>query len=177
VAAVAAVIALATVGWPLAGAAFSDGQPLPAGSAVVVGPDREHSAQFRVGRGWALLKAESDQQRSDSLRLGPVELTVTFVSLLSRRQAADLWAGLRRVIQAGHPGARLGSPAAMSSPPAMPADDGPLTEEGLAGQAEVLADPPAGFAIEVTVLGPRGADAAGMQAAARVVRSVRIGAS
>jgi hypothetical protein len=174
--AVAAVIALVTVGWPLASAALSDRQSLAAGSAVAIGPDRAHSARLTVGPGWSLLKAESDQRRSDILRLGPVELTVTFISLLSGGQAAELWAGLSRVLQAGHPGARLGSPKVMHSPGAGLGDDGSLTEAGMAGQAEVLADQRAGFAIELTVLGPRGADAAGMQAAARVIRSLRLGA-
>ncbi|HEY2286194.1 MAG TPA: hypothetical protein VGH88_10680 [Streptosporangiaceae bacterium] len=174
--AVAAVIALVTVGWPLAGAAFSDREPLTAGSALAIGPDRAHSGRLTVGPGWTLLKAESDQRRSDILRRGPVELTVTFISLLSGGQAADLWAGLTRVLQAGQPGARLGSPEAMPASPAEFGDEGSLTEAGMAGEAEVLADPAAGFAIELTVVGPRGADAAGMRAAARVVRSLRIGA-
>lgn len=175
VAVVAAVIALITAGWPLASAAFPDRQPLAAGTVLVIGPDPARSAQVTVGQGWALLKAESDQEQVDFLRRGAVELAVSYVSLLSRGQAGYLWAGLRRVIQEEHPGSWLG--------PAQPItlartggeeEAGSLTEAGLAGRAEVLADPAQDFAIELTVLAPRGADAGGLRAAARVASSLRI---
>lgn len=175
VAAVAAVITLVTAGWPAASLAFADRQRLPAGTVLVIGPDPARSAHLTVGRGWALLKAESDQAQLESLRMGAVEMTVTYVSLLGRGQAGNLWPGLRRIIRAGHPGSRLGPPRPISTAEgAEEEDDGSLTGAGLAGQAEVLADPRRDFAIEVTLLAPQGADAAGMRAAARMVKTLRL---
>jgi hypothetical protein len=176
VAAVAAVIVLVTAGFPLASAALPDQQPLAAGTVLVIGPGQAHSARLTVGRGWALLKAESNQDQLDSLRLGAVQLTVAYIALLDRGQAGDLWAGLNRIIRSGHPGSRLGAARLMADVPGEVEDTGSLTGGGLTGQAEVLADPPLDFAIEITALAPQGADAAGLRAAALVARSLRIAA-
>ena len=175
VAAVAAIITLVTAGWPVASAAFADRQRLRAGTVLVIGPDPARSAHLTVGRGWALMKAESDQEQLDSLRIGAVEVTVAYVSLLGRGQAGNLWPGLRSIIRAGHPGSRLGPPRPISTAGgAEEEDDGSLTGAGLAGRAEVLADPRRNYAVEITFLAPRGADAASVRAAARAVRSLRL---
>lgn len=174
VAVVAALIVLVTAGWPAVSTAFSDRQPLLAGSVLAIGPDPAHSARLTAGQGWSLLKSRSDPKQGYSLRRGGVSLTVAYVALLGRGQAGDLWAGFRRIIQDGHPGYRLGRPRLITVSRSEAEDIGSLAEGALAGLGAIFPDPPADFAIEVTVLAPRDADQADRTAAARVVRSLRL---
>jgi hypothetical protein len=173
VAVLVAVVVLVTAVWPLASAALPDSQRLTAGRVLIIGPDRAHSARFTLGPGWSLLAAESDPSRGYSLSLGNLAVTVGYVSLLGPGQPDQLWAGLRRIVQADHAGSRLGPMRVVHVSPAEIEETGSLAEGAMAGQAAVFPGPLGDFAIEVTVLAPSGAGSARLRAAARVLRSIR----
>ena len=84
---VLAVIVALTVGWPVVSRAVSDDQPVAAGQPLTIGPAGSHSATFTPGPDWAVHSAETNTVESWRLSHGPVDLTVAYVTLLSRSQA------------------------------------------------------------------------------------------
>ncbi len=161
-----------TAGWPLLNLTVSDNQPVAPGARLSIGPDHAHTARFMVGTGWSLRSSRTDPKRVYSLRRGQVDLLVTYVSLRSGSQVAQLWPGLRQILQVANASARLTRPARVTDAQGVSGLSGAVTEQGRAGTATIFPDPAAGFAIELVILAPRGAGTASRGAARQVVRSI-----
>jgi hypothetical protein len=174
---VVTVIVVLTVGWPLVSLAVSDDQPVAAGQPLTIGPAGSHSATFTPGPDWAVHSAETNTVESWRLSHGPVDLTVAYVTLLSRSQAGRLWAGLQRTLLLGDASARLGRPATFTSADGGQGLTGTVTANDLAGQAAVFVGPDADFAIEIVSAAPVDDRAAAQAATALVARSLRFPAA
>ena len=174
---VLAVIVALTVGWPVVSRAVSDDQPVAAGQPLTIGPAGSHSATFTPGPDWAVHSAETNTVESWRLSHGPVDLTVAYVTLLSRSQAWRLWAGLQRTLLLGDASARLGRPATFTSADGGQGLTGTVTANDLAGQAAVFVGPDADFAIEIVSAAPVDDRAAAQAATALVARSLRFPAA
>jgi hypothetical protein len=174
---VLAVIVALTVGWPVVSRAVSDDQPVAAGQPLTIGPAGSHSATFTPGPDWAVHSAETNTVESWRLSHGPVDLTVAYVTLLSRSQAGRLWAGLQRTLLLGDASARLGRPATFTSADGGQGLTGTVTANDLAGQAAVFVGPDADFAIEIVSAAPVDDRAAAQAATALVARSLRFPAA
>jgi hypothetical protein len=171
--AVVGVMAVLAGGWPLVSWAVSGDQPSAAGQVLTIGPGGSDSAQFNPGPGWVIDRAVSDPLQGWRLERGRVDVTVLYVMLLSSSQAGRLWPGLGNILRLGDPSARLGRPVALAGSPAGAGLTGPVTENGRAGQAAVLPDAAADFAVEVVSAAPAGDSAAARATTALVVRSLR----
>jgi hypothetical protein len=167
--AVVSVMALLTAGWPLLNTAVSDKLPLTRGAALRIGPGGPNSATLRVGPGWSLRPAESNQARGYSLRRGAASLSIAYVTLAERSEAPLLWDGLRAILRIRSPGLRLGSPAAITSIQGRAGLTGTLTSRGAAGAAAIFVGPAGTFAIEVIGLAPWSPGGAAAIAAIRIV--------
>jgi len=174
---VIAVVVALTAGWPLLNLTVSDNQPLAAGERLSIGPDTRHYAQFMVGADWSVRSSESDPKQVYSLRRDGVNMTVAYVTLISRVQAAHLWAGLLNILRVSNAAARLGKPATVTDAQGSKGLTGAVTEDGFSGTATIFPDLAAGFAIEMIILAPPSAAAAGRTDAQQVVRSIRFPAT
>jgi hypothetical protein len=168
---VVGVMAALTAGWPLVSRAVSGDQPAAVGQLLTIGPGGSNSAQFDPGPGWVIDSAVSDPLQGWRLERGRVDVTVLYVNLLSPSQAGRLWPGLGNVLRLGESSARLGRPVALTGSPA--GLTGPVTANGRAGQAAVLPDAAADFAVEVVSLAPAVDSAAARATTALAVRSLR----
>jgi hypothetical protein len=169
--AVVGVMAVLTAGWALVSRAVSGDQPAAVGQLLTIGPGGSNSAQFDPGPGWVIDSAVSDPLQGWRLERGRVDVTVLYVNLLSPSQAGRLWPGLGNVLRLGESSARLGRPVALTGSPA--GLTGPVTANGRAGQAAVLPDAAADFAVEVVSLAPTVDSAAARATTALAVRSLR----
>jgi len=170
VAIVAVVLAL-TIGWPVATLAFSSRQPLPAGQVLIIGPDATHQASLTLGAGWVLQKADTNPKLNFVLRNGPVRLSVIFVFLLATPDATQRWHGLRQLLTAANPAARLSGPQTFTNGNGVRGQRGVLQQGDQIGLAVIYPSPKNMYAVELISLGPPGARAA-QQAAQQVARSV-----
>jgi hypothetical protein len=164
---------LLAAGWPLASRAVSGNQPAAAGAPLTIGLDSTHSAQFTLGRGWVIRSAETDPKQQWVLRRGPVDMSVTYVTLVNPSQAGQLWPGLQNILRLGASSAQLGQPAPLTSPQGGNGLTGTVTVNGRAGQAVVFPAPGEDFAIEIVSVAPTENGQAARTAAAQVVRSLR----
>jgi hypothetical protein len=167
------LMVLLAAGWPLVSRAVSDNQPASAGVPLTIGLDSSHSAQFTLGRGWIIRSAATDPKQQWVLRRGPVDMSVTYVTLVKPSQASQLWPGLRRILRLGSSSAQLGKPARLISPQGGDGLTGPVTVDDRAGQAVVFPAVGADFAIEIVSVAPADSSQAARTAATQVVRSLR----
>jgi hypothetical protein len=174
---VVTVIVVLTVGWPLVSLAVSDDQPVAAGRPLTIGPDGSRSATFTPGPDWAVHSAETNTIERWSLSRGPVDLTVAYVTLVSRSQVGRLWPGLQRTLLLGDASARLGRPATFTSGAGGKGLTGTVTANNWAGQAAVFPGPGGDFAIEIVSVAPVRDVAAARAATALVARSLRFTAA
>jgi hypothetical protein len=174
---VVTVIVVLTVGWPLVSLAVSDQQPAAAGRPLTIGPGGSHPATFTPGPDWTVHSAETIPVERWSLSDGPVDLTVSYVTLVGPSQVGRLWAGLRRTLLLGDASARLGRPVTVTSAAGATGQTGPVTANDWAGQAAVFAGPGAGFAIEIVSAAPVDDRPAAQAATALVARSLRFPAA
>ena len=174
---VVAVMALLSVGWPLVSLAVSDRQPVSAGRPLAIGPGGASSATFTPGSSWVIRSAETNSVLRWSLSDGPVDVSVNFVTLISRSAAGRLWPGLRSTLLLGDGSARLGPAAAFTSAAGVKGLTGAVTANGWAGQAAVFADAGAQFGIEIVSVAPVQDGGAARAAAALVARSLRFPAA
>jgi hypothetical protein len=175
--AVAGLVAVLTAGWPLVSSAVSGNQPAAAGQVLTIGSGDSGSAKFDLGPGWVIDSAVSDPLEGWRLKRGQVDVAVLWVMLLNPSQASRLWPGLENILRLGDSSARLGRPAAVAGSPAGAGLTGPVTENSQAGEAAVLPDAAADFAVEVVSLAPAGDSAAARATTALVVRSLRFPAA
>jgi len=167
------VMVLLAAGWPLVSRAVSGNQPATAGSPLTIGLNSTHEAQFTLGPGWVIRTAESDPKQQWVLNRGPVDMSVTYVTLVNASQAGQLWPGLRNILRLGASSARLGQPARLISPQGGNGQTGTVTVNGRAGQAVVFPAPGADFAIEIVSVAPADNSAAARTAAAQLARSLK----
>jgi hypothetical protein len=174
--AVVGVVAVLTAGWPLVSSAVSGNQPAAAGQVLTIGSGDSGSATFDLGPGWVIDSAVSDPLEGWKLKRGQVDVAVLWV-LLNPSQASRLWPGLENILRLGDTSARLGRPVAVAGSPAGAGLTGPVTENSQTGEAAVLPDAAADFAVEVVSLAPAGDSAAARATTALVVRSLRFPAA
>jgi hypothetical protein len=171
---VLAVMALLTLGWPLINLAVPNRRTLAAGTMLPLGPGKAELARFTVGPGWSMMQSESDPRLDYSLRRGNVDMTVSYVDVIDAAQTAELWAGLRRVIQISNPGVSLGPPSAFRTAQGRRGDEGTLVSRQDTGTAAVVRDASGTFAVEAILLGPRDASRANLAAAHRIIHSLQM---
>jgi len=170
---VVGVMALLTAGWPLLNAAVADKQKLTAHASLRVGPGGPDSASVRVGQGWFVRPAESDPSQAYLLRRGAVTISIGYVSLAGRYQAAELWDGLRRDFRVTNPGVSLGQPAAVTSGQGRKGLGATAAGARSAGAVSVFAGPSGTYAIQIVALGPRSARLAAEADSSQLIRSLR----
>jgi hypothetical protein len=172
------IVALAA-GWPLVSSAVSGNQPAAAGQVLTIGTGAD-TAQFTPGPGWVIRTARSDPAQGWNLERGPVHVSVLYVLLLSPSQAGRLWTGLGDTLRLGGPSARLGLPVALASASGLarrPGLTGPLSDNGLIGQAVIIPDAAERFAVEIVSVAPAGDAAAARATAVRVAGLMRFPAA
>ncbi|MFI6697377.1 hypothetical protein ACIBJC_00085 [Streptomyces sp. NPDC050509] len=151
------VIAALTVGWPLIGGVLGDRERVPAGTALVLGPDDEVAVLRVTGHGWALSKSSSDPDMSYGLSRDGVDLAARYVPLTGTGDPGALWGGLRKVQSVADSGSRLGAGSRISGARGAIGRSGSLTGGGRAGSATVWLPPGRGYAVEIVVLARPGA--------------------
>ncbi|MFI5756890.1 hypothetical protein [Streptomyces sp. NPDC051569] len=166
------VMAALTAGWPLIDQAVGDGESLPAGAVLELGPDDDTATLRVTGAGWVLSRSGSDPRARYALHRGGVDLAATYVALPATTDAARLWAGLRAVQSVADGGSRLGGPRRVTSAGGADGETGTLTRDGRAGSATVWPAPGGGYVVEVTVLATKEAGGRALADAAAVARSV-----
>ena len=171
------LMVLLAAGWPLVSRAVSGNQPAAAGLPLTIGLDSTHSAQFTLGRGWVIRSAESDPKQQWVLQRGPVDMSVTYVSLVNPAQASQLWPGLHNILRLGDSSAQLGQPAPLTSPQGGHGLTGTVSVNDRAGQAVVFPAAGEDFAIEIVSVAPAENSQAARTAAAQLVRSLRFPAA
>jgi hypothetical protein len=171
---VVAVMTLLTAGWQLLNLTVSDNLALTRAATFRIGPSGPDSAIVTVGPGWSMRTTESNPARGYfSLRSGPAAVSVAYLSLAGRVQAAGLWAGLRAVLRIRNPGLTLGSPTAVTSHQGRAGLTGALTSARNVGAATIFVGPSRTFAIQLIVLAPRTARGeAALASTGRFVRSL-----
>lgn len=165
------VIALLTGGWPLAGALLPDTAPVPAGTSLAVGPDREAAVRL-TDDGWRVRRSTTDPARSYSLTRAGVDLSIRYVQLLAEPSPDQLWSGFQRIVQSR--GGTLGEPSAMTTQAGQSGQSGPLHMSKRVGTGYAIPAPDGTFAIEFTVLSQPHAATADMSAAEQVVQSLTL---
>jgi len=152
--AIVAVIAVLTAGWPLLDALVTDSQPLAGGTSLILGPGGQARARITIAPGWRLRPAESNLHEGIVLRSGPVQMSISAVSLIGPAAGPRMWAGLREILQLSHPGARIGSLTPITDAQDRIGFTGPVTSGRLVGTATIFIAPTGEFAIEMLVLAP-----------------------
>jgi hypothetical protein len=169
---VIAVMAVLTAGWPLLNRVVSDHSRLAASTRLAIGPSHKNGAIVTVGPGWTLRASETNPRLAYTLQRGPVILSITYATLINNRQAGDLWAGLRDVVQIGHPGATLSAPVSVRTINGSAGDIGLVRSPDLAGTASVFAGPTRQYAIEMVIAAPKGSPRLNLVAAQRIMQSL-----
>jgi hypothetical protein len=170
---VVGVMALLTAGWPLLNAAVADKQKLAARASLRLGPSGPDWASVRVGQGWFVRPAETDPSQDYVLRQGAVAISIDYVSLAGRYQAAGLWDGLRRVFLVTNPGVSLGQPAAITSGQGRKGLSATAASARSTGAVSVFVGPSGTYAIQIVVLAPRSARLAAGGDSSLLIRSLR----
>jgi hypothetical protein len=166
------IMAVLTLGWPLLNLAVANRRPIAPLTTLSVGPGRGDMARFTVGPGWSMQPSETDPRRDYALDRGPLDLSVSYVSLANGARGALLWSGLRQIVQISHPGIILGKPSPITTAQGHKGMTGTLTGAGLSGLATIVALPSRGFAIELIAVGPRHTSPANLQSTRLIMRSV-----
>jgi hypothetical protein len=169
---VVAVMAVLTAGWPLLNAGVANRHPLPAGTRLAVGTGSTSSAAVTVGRGWALLSAESNSTQGYLLAHGPLRLSINHVTLVGPNRGPHLWQGLRRILALSNPGLRLGRPVLITSGHTLKAVIGMITGPNVVGSATIVPGPSREFDIEMIMLTPRSSSLGLRLMAAGVISSL-----
>lgn len=169
---VVAVMAVLTAGWPLINLAVSDNSRIAANSSLEVGPSSQNAARVTVGPGWSMLSAQSNPHRGYVLQRGGVEVSITYVRLISHDHAAGLFTGMRQLVRMLHPDAELSRPRDVTTVHDYEGDLGTVRGPDLSGTASVFTDSGRNFAIEMFVIAPRRTVRANLIAAQRIVRSL-----
>ncbi len=171
---VVAVMTLLTGGWQLLNSTVSDNLALARAATFRIGPSGPNSAIVTVGRGWSMRTTESNPALGYySLRRGAAAVSIAYVNLAGRAQAAGLWGGLRAILRVRSPGLNLGSPALITSRQGRTGMSGALTSASNVGAATIFVGPSRTFAIQLVVLAPRTARGeAALATAERFVRSL-----
>jgi hypothetical protein len=172
--AVIVVMTLLTVGWPLISFAVPNRRALAAGTMLPLGPGQAELARFTVGPGWSMMQSETDPRLDYALRRGNIDMTISFVHVIADAQTAELWAGLRQLIQVSNPGVSLGPPSAFTTAQGRRGDRGTLAGPQDIGSASIVRDKSGTFAVEAIVLGPRHASRANLHAAHLIVLSLHM---
>jgi hypothetical protein len=170
---VVGVMALLTAGWPLLNASVADKQQLAARAWIRIGPSGPDSASVRVGQGWFVRPAQTDPSQGYMLRRGAVAISIGYVSLVGRYQAAGLWDGLRRVFRVTNPGVSLGQPTAVTTGQGREGLRATAASARLAGAVSVFAGPSRTYAIQIVVLAPRSARLAAGADSSQLIRWLR----
>ncbi len=166
-------MALLTAGWPLVNAVVADRQPLADGARLTVGNGTRSSAVVTVGRGWSVLPEQSNPAQGYQLRRAGVELSILHVDLVNPRQVAQMWSGLRRILQANSPVVRLGPPVYRRTASGLLRISGVISTAQKVGTATIVPGPSRKFAIVMLMLAPRGTALTLRVAGARIVGSLR----
>jgi hypothetical protein len=167
-----AVMAVLTAGWPLLNRAVSDHRRLAPNTRLAIGPSHKNGAIVTLGPGWTMRAGETNPRLVYTLQRGPLILSITYATLINNRQIDDLWAGLREVVQVGHPGATLSVPVSVRTIHGSAGDIGLVKAPDLVGTASVFAGPSRRYAIEMIVAEPKGAARLNLVAAQRIMRSL-----
>jgi hypothetical protein len=119
-----------------------------------------------------MLRASSDPHQRYDLRHGPVRLSISYVTLVSTGQVAQLWAGLHTLLRLSNPGVALSQPRPVITAQGRHGLTGVVSGRGVTGTATIVPGPSRKFAIKVLVLGPRRRAAPSSGAELRLVRSL-----
>jgi hypothetical protein len=111
------------------------------------------------------------------LRQGAVAISIGYVSLAGRDQAAGLWEGLRRVFRLSNPGVSLGQPAAVTSGQDRKGLSATATGASSTGAVTVFVGPSGTYAIQIVALAPRSARLAADADSSQLIRSLRFPAA
>ncbi len=169
---VVAVMAVLTGGWPLINLAVSDNTRIAANTRLVVGPSSQHAARVTVGPGWSMQSAQSNPHMGYVLRRGRVEVSITYVRLISHARADDLFTGMRQLVRIGHPGTLLSTPEDVTTRHGYEGALGKVRGPSLTGTASAFTDPGRNFAIEMFVLAPPHTLRVNLVAAQRIILSL-----
>jgi hypothetical protein len=169
---VVAVMAVLTAGWPLLNATVANRHPLQPGARLTVGTGPASSAVVTVGRGWAVLPAESDPTEGYLLANGPLHLSINHVTIVGPNRGQHLWEGLRRILAVSNPSLRLGRPVLITSGSELKAVIGMITGPNVVGSATIVPGPSREFGIEMIMLTPRTSRLALRLMAAGVISSL-----
>jgi hypothetical protein len=167
------VMALLTAGWPLLNASVADSQPLAPRASLRVGPSGPDSASVTVGQGWFVRPAETDPSQTYMLRRGAVAVSIGYVSLAGRYQAAAVWDGLLRVFLVTNPGVSLGQPAAATTGQGRKGLSAAAESGRLAGVVSAFVGPSGMYAIQIVVLASRSARPVAEADSSELIRSLR----
>jgi len=173
VAAILVVIALITAGWPVINSWISDRQDLPDGTVLRIGSGTERATVRLSGSGWQVSKSQSDPLRSYDLRHGAVQLTIDYASLLSAKDARNVWAGATRLVEVS--GGRVGTVEKTHTRRDVPGQTATLVQQGDLGRLTTYVAPDKMYALQFVELGPTDAPVADRAAAQAVVRDVTFG--
>jgi hypothetical protein len=172
---VIAIMAVLTVGWPLLNLAVSNRQQLAAYTRLTVGTGRNSDGTVTIGPGWTMLSSESDPEQVFAIRRGGVSMTISYVALVNGHQTADLYAGLRKLVQVGHPGATMSGPRPIVTLAGHPGSMGMIRGADLVGMASAFAGPSRLFAIEMVVTAPRTASRENLHATRVIMSTLTFG--
>jgi hypothetical protein len=171
---VVAIMAALTVGWQVLNITVPNRRTLVAGTMLQLGPSQGDLARITVGPGWSMVPSATDPRLDYSLRRGSVDLTISYVHIFDDAPTAQLWAGLRQVIQVINPGVGLGSPSPFMTAQGRRGDQGALVSRQDIGSAAVIRDRSGTFAVEAILIAPRRTSRANVFAAHRVIRSLEM---
>ncbi|HTZ91153.1 MAG TPA: hypothetical protein VMB74_02050 [Streptosporangiaceae bacterium] len=166
------VVAL-TAGWPLLNALVADELKVPAGTALRVGPSGPDSASVRVGPHWTMRPALSDPRQGLVLARGDVIVSISYLSLIRPSLVAGIWSGLRQILRISHPGITIGPPVAVTSGQGQAGRTASVTSVLSVGAVTVFVGPSRTYAIQMVVLGPRGASLVAAQATRQFITTLR----
>jgi hypothetical protein len=107
------------------------------------------------------------------LRRGAVTVSIGYVSLPGRYQAAELWDALRRVFRLTNPGVSLGQPAAVTSGQGRKGLSATAASARSAGAVSVFVGPSSTYAIQIVALAPSSARLAAEADSSQLIRSLR----
>lgn len=167
--AVLAVIAVLAVGVPFVADRLDDAQPVPAGTALPIGPGAQ--AFIAVpSPGWIMSKTSSNPDQGYDMSREGIGLSVRYVPLLSAQTPQELWTGFQRVIKVS--GGTLGAPVETRSGTGFPGLTGPLSGGGNVGIASAFLSPDREEAVEFRIIGPPDATTEQIDAAEQIISSL-----
>jgi hypothetical protein len=171
-AAVVAIMAMLTAGWPLLDSTVANRQPLAAGAKVTVGSGPRTSGTVTVGPGWYVQSAQSNPLHQYVLSQDGVVLVIRPVSLVGSRQVTFVWLGMRQILSVTNPGTELSEPVITRTDHGMRALTGRISGLGLIGMVTIVLSPSKAFAIGMVILATRGTSRELLESAHRTVLSL-----